>query len=70
MRSSRENQAVEDKSAELATLTARQKEILRLVAQNLQAKEIARELGISERAVKTHTDAARRRLGVATSREG
>lgn len=60
---------VEDKSAELAALTARQKEILRLVAQNLQAKEIGRLLNISERTVKTHTDAARRRLGVATSRE-
>lgn len=55
--------------AGLAALTPRQKEILRLIAQNMQAKEIARLLDISERTVKTHTDAARRRLGVATSRE-
>ncbi|MDC7685028.1 helix-turn-helix transcriptional regulator [Asticcacaulis sp. BYS171W] len=50
-------------------LSARQKEILRLVAQNHQAKEIARLLDIGERTVKTHTEAARERLGVATSRD-
>jgi DNA-binding CsgD family transcriptional regulator len=50
-------------------LTARQREILRLISQHMQAKEIARALDISERTVKTHTDAARKRLGVATSRE-
>ena len=60
---------MEDKTGGVDTLTPRQKEILRLIAQNLQAKEIARLLDISERTVKTHTDAARRRLGVATSRE-
>lgn len=60
---------MEDKDPALQALTPRQREILRLVARNMQAKEIARELNISERTVKTHTDAARRRLGVATSRE-
>ncbi|MGN6423338.1 MAG: response regulator transcription factor [Asticcacaulis sp.] len=50
-------------------LTARQREILRLISQHMQAKEIARALDISERTVKTHTDAARKRLGVTTSRE-
>ncbi|MEI9903975.1 MAG: helix-turn-helix transcriptional regulator [Asticcacaulis sp.] len=59
----------EDRILAVQALTPRQREILRLVARNLQVKEIARELGISERTVKTHTDAARRRLGVATSRE-
>ena len=51
------------------TLTQRQKEILRLISQHMQAKEVARALNISERTVKTHTDAARKRLGVATSRD-
>lgn len=50
-------------------LTDRQKQILRLISQQLQVKEIARALNISERTVKAHTDAARKRLGVATSRE-
>jgi len=58
-----------DKTIAVETLSERQKEILRLIAQHLQAKEIARALKISESTVKTHTDAARRRLGVATSRD-
>jgi DNA-binding CsgD family transcriptional regulator len=58
-----------DKSSGVDALSHRQREILRLISQHLQAKEVARILNISERTVKTHTDAARRRLGVATSRE-
>jgi DNA-binding CsgD family transcriptional regulator len=50
-------------------LSERQKEILRLVAKHYQAKEIARFLNISEHTVKTHTDEARRRLDVPTSRQ-
>lgn len=50
-------------------LSRRQKEVLRLVGQNMQAKEIARHLRISETTVRTHMDEGRRRLGVATSRE-
>ena len=57
------------KTAGIETLTQRQKEILRLISQHLQAKEVARLLNISERTVKTHTEEARRRLGVATSRD-
>jgi len=53
----------------IEALSARQKEILRLVSQHLQAKEVARLLDISERTVKTHTDAARKRLGVTSTRE-
>ncbi len=59
---------VEDKTSLLEALSPRQKEILRLIAQHHQAKEIARILNISESTVKTHTDEARRRLGVPTSR--
>lgn len=57
------------KLAGVSSLSDRQKEILRLVAQHHQAKEIARILRISESTVKTHTDEARRRLGVGTSRQ-
>ncbi|EGF92344.1 bacterial regulatory protein, luxR family protein [Asticcacaulis biprosthecium C19] len=53
----------------IETLSERQKQVLRLVAQNHQAKEIARLLGISESTVKTHMEEGRRRLGIATSRE-
>lgn len=60
---------MENKAAGIAALTPRQKEILRLISQHLQAKEVARLLNISERTVKTHTEEARRRLGVATSRD-
>lgn len=58
-----------DRTSGVEALSERQKEILRLIAQHLQAKEIARALKISESTVKTHTDTARKRLGVATSRD-
>lgn len=60
---------VPHRSSGIESLSRRQKEILRLIAQHLQAKEVARQLNISERTVKTHTDAARKRLGVSTSRD-
>lgn len=60
---------MEDQASRVEALSERQKEILRLIAQHLQAKEVARMLDISESTVKTHTDAARRRLGVASSRD-
>ncbi|EGF91740.1 bacterial regulatory protein, luxR family protein [Asticcacaulis biprosthecium C19] len=50
-------------------LSARQKEILRLVAAHFERKEIARLLNISPHTVKAHIDAARKRLGVATDRQ-
>jgi len=58
-----------DKSNEVEALSSRQRQILRLIANHLQRKEIARLLNISEATVKTHTGEARRRLGVATSRD-
>lgn len=58
-----------DKTTGVEALTQRQKEILRLISHHLQAKEVARLLNISERTVKTHTEEARKRLGVATSRD-
>ncbi len=53
----------------VGTLTEKQKEVLRLISQHLQAKEIARLLDITERTVKAHTKAAREKLGVTSSRE-
>lgn len=50
-------------------LSDRQKEVLRLTATHLQAKEIARKLNITERTVRAHTEGARKKLGAATSRE-
>jgi DNA-binding NarL/FixJ family response regulator len=44
-------------------LTSREREVLRLVAQGLPGKQIARALGISERTVKFHTASLLRKLG-------
>jgi len=46
-------------------LSERQKEVLRLVFQNYDAKQIAKKLGISPHTVNDHMRAARRTLGVA-----
>jgi DNA-binding CsgD family transcriptional regulator len=45
-------------------LTAREAEILDLIAQGLTSKQIARRLGISPYTVNTHRDNLRRKLGV------
>lgn len=50
-------------------LTPRQKEILRLILNGLDAKLAARELGISVHTVNEHLSEARRHLGVSSSRE-
>ncbi len=55
--------------AQIDRLSKRQKEILRLIGQHMQAKEVALKLKIRETTVRTHTEEARRRLGVSTSRE-
>ena len=44
-------------------LSAREREVLRLVAQGLPSKQIAGELSITERTVKFHTAAVMRKLG-------
>ncbi len=44
-------------------LTAREREVLRLIAQGLPSKQIARALGITERTVKFHTTSLLRKLG-------
>ena len=50
-----------------AGLSPRQLQCLRLVARGWEAKEIGRELGISDLTVKNHLSAARTALGVARS---
>jgi DNA-binding NarL/FixJ family response regulator len=47
------------------TLSVRELEVLRLVAQGLANKQIGRALGISERTVKVHVGHVFRRIGVA-----
>jgi len=45
-------------------LTKREQEVVRIIAKGASNKEIARELGISERTVKLHVGAALEKLGV------
>lgn len=47
-----------------ASLTGRQLEVLRLVAQGLSTKQVALELGIATKTVQTHRQALMARLGV------
>lgn len=47
-----------------ARLTARQKEVMELLAEGKSNKQIASVLGISEGTVKVHVNAAFRALGV------
>lgn len=53
--------------ARIAALSARQLQCLRLVARGWEAKDIGRELGISDLTVKNHLGAARAVLGVSRS---
>ncbi len=46
------------------TLTERETDVLRLIGQGLSNKEIARELGIGEKTVKTHVSNVLSKLGV------
>ena len=50
--------------SELAQLTAREKEVLQLIAKGYNNKEIAAELYITERTVKNHVNSILRRLNL------
>jgi len=61
----RENHAVSTTGDELALLTEREREIVRLIGSGESNKQIARELCITERTVKAHLTGIFRKLGVA-----
>lgn len=49
-------------------LTERQREVLGLLALGLTAEEIGKELGITGRTVRAHTEVLRRKLGASRAR--
>jgi DNA-binding CsgD family transcriptional regulator len=53
-----------DRTALLATLTPRQREVLQLIAKGLSTKQIAARLGIAVKTADTHRMALYARLGV------
>lgn len=55
--------------AKLSSLTAQERECLRLVGLQLSSKEIAHQLGISKASVDTYCNRARAKLGVTNRRE-
>lgn len=57
------------RAAKLASLTAQERECLRLVGLQLSSKEIAHQLGISKASVDTYCNRARAKLGVTHRRE-
>jgi DNA-binding NarL/FixJ family response regulator len=56
--------AVHDRRSAADELTARERDVLRLVARGLPNKLIARELAISEKTVKAHLTSVFQRIGV------
>jgi DNA-binding NarL/FixJ family response regulator len=54
-------------SRDFQELSPKQLTVLRLLAQGLERKEIAEQMGIGEETVKSHTTEVRRKLGARTS---
>ncbi|MGH3048561.1 MAG: response regulator transcription factor [Gaiellaceae bacterium] len=50
-------------------ITARQRQVVELIAQGLSNEEVGLELGISARTAKAHCDALRQKLGVPRRRQ-
>ena len=53
----------------LTGITARQRQVVELIAQGLSNEEVGQELGISARTAKAHSDALRQKLGVPRRRQ-
>jgi FixJ family two-component response regulator len=56
-----------DINARLALLTPRERQVLRLLTTGLRNKEIAAELGLSEKTIKTHRQQVLSKMGVRTA---
>jgi ATP/maltotriose-dependent transcriptional regulator MalT len=50
-------------------ITARQREVIQLIAAGMSNEELGRELGISARTAKAHCDVLRQKLGVPRRRQ-
>ena len=59
-------QALTDRIPEI---TARQREVVTLIAEGCSNEEVAERLGISPRTAKAHSDALRQKLGVSRRRQ-
>jgi DNA-binding CsgD family transcriptional regulator len=51
------------------TFTARQRQVVELIAAGCSNEEVGRRLGVSPRTAKAHSDALRRKLGVRKRRQ-
>ncbi len=56
-------------ATDVATITERQREVVELIAAGLSNAEVGRQLGISPRTAKAHSDALRHKLGVPRRRQ-
>jgi ATP/maltotriose-dependent transcriptional regulator MalT len=52
-----------------SSITARQRQVIELIAQGLSNEEVGHELGISPRTAKAHSDVLRQKLGVPRRRQ-
>ena len=50
-------------------ITSRQRQVIELIAQGLSNDEVGRQLGISPRTAKAHSDTLRQKLGVPRRRQ-
>ncbi len=55
--------------AQRKTFTARQRQVVELIAAGCSNEEVGRRLGLSPRTAKAHSDALRRKLGVRVRRQ-
>ena len=56
-------------TSRLPAVTARQREVVALIAEGCSNDEVGQRLGISPRTAKAHSDALRQKLGVSRRRQ-